>query len=53
MLDVLGKCFPDKMSSWKRKITVMIPSYGTRLSDDPAKAKATLAETATVLGLKA
>jgi hypothetical protein len=31
----------------------MIPSFGTRLSDDPGKASATLAETASVLGLKA
>ena len=53
MLDLLGKCFPDKMSSWKKKITTMIPSYGTRLTDDPAKASKTLAETAAVLGLKA
>lgn len=53
MLDLLGKCFPDNMSSWKQKITAMIPSYGTRLSDDPAKASANLAETASVLGLKA
>lgn len=53
MLDVLSKCFPDNMPAWKRKITEMIPSYGTHLSDDAAKASATLAKTASVLGLKA
>ena len=52
MLDLLGKCFPDHMPKWKRQITAMIPSYGTRLSDDPAKASASLATTAAALNLK-
>ena len=52
MLDLLGKCFPDHMPKWKRKITAMIPSYGTRLTDEPAKARASLADTAEVLHLK-
>jgi malate dehydrogenase (quinone) len=53
MLELLSKCFPEQLPSWKKKISAMIPSYGTRLSDDPAKAKASLAKTAAVLNLKA
>ncbi|GAA1818710.1 malate:quinone oxidoreductase [Agromyces neolithicus] len=53
MLDVLSRCFPDRMAAWEPKLREMIPSYGTTLSDDPAAAEASLAATAEVLRLNA
>lgn len=53
MLDVLSRCFPDRMAEWQPKLREMIPSYGTKLSDDPATAEASLAATAATLGLPA
>ena len=34
MLDVLAKCFPDRIEGWKPRIEKMIPSYGTQLSSN-------------------
>lgn len=53
MLDVLARCFPDRMAEWEPKLREMIPSYGTELSGDPAAAEASLKATAGVLGLTA
>ncbi|MCD2442866.1 malate:quinone oxidoreductase [Agromyces sp. SYSU K20354] len=53
MLDVLSRCFPDRMAGWEPKLREMIPSYGTNLSDDPAAAEASLAATAATLHLSA
>ena len=49
MLDILQRCFPDRMESWLPQIKLMVPSYGTKLSDEPALADKTLAATAKVL----
>lgn len=36
MLEVLEKCFPEKMrGEWKNKISEIIPSYGLKLSENP------------------
>ncbi|MWB98745.1 malate:quinone oxidoreductase [Agromyces sp. MMS17-SY077] len=53
MLQVLAKCFPDRMDDWEPKLREMIPSYGTKLSDDPKRAAELLADTAEALGLVA
>ncbi|WP_435520777.1 malate:quinone oxidoreductase [Agromyces larvae] len=53
MLDVLQRCFPDRFADWEPTLREMIPSYGTKLSDDPKAAAASLAETARVLQLQA
>jgi len=53
MVDLLKRCFPGKMADWEPQLREMIPSYGTRLSDDPAAAEASLAETAAALHLTA
>lgn len=53
MLDVMSRCFPDRMAGWEPKLREMIPSYGTNLSDDPAAAEASLAATAETLRLSA
>lgn len=53
MLELLGRCFPERMAEWEPKIREMVPSYGTRLSDDPGLAAASLAATAKALHLSA
>ncbi|HEU0205477.1 MAG TPA: malate:quinone oxidoreductase [Pseudolysinimonas sp.] len=53
MLDVLAKCFPDRVAGWKPQLKKMVPSYGSLLSDDEAKAAKTLARTAKALDLPA
>ena len=37
MLDLLEKCFPEKVrsASWQTKLHEMIPSYGKSLANDP------------------
>lgn len=36
MLNVLEKCFPDKMQNeWRDKLLEIIPSYGQKLADNP------------------
>jgi malate dehydrogenase (quinone) len=37
MLDLLGRCFADKINTpeWKQKLTEMIPSYGQQLNNNP------------------
>ena len=49
MLDILQRCFPDRMGAWLPQIKLMVPSYGTKLSDEPVLADKTLAATARVL----
>lgn len=49
ILDVLKRCFPDKMEEWNDKIHEIIPSYGRRLSDDPDYAFEVMSHTAEVL----
>ncbi len=36
MLDVMQRCFPEQYESWQPKLREMVPSLGTKLSDDPA-----------------
>ncbi len=52
MLDVLEKCFPDRIDGWRPDLGRMIPSYGTKLSADEAVARSTLARTAKALAIK-
>ena len=53
MLDVLEKCFPDKISSreWQAKLSSFIPTYGQNLEKDPVLCKTTRQRTAEILGL--
>jgi malate dehydrogenase (quinone) len=53
MLDVLAKCFPDRLPAWEPELKRMIPSYGTQLSGDESEAKATLQRTAQTLAISA
>ena len=53
MLDVLEKCFPDRLAAWKPQLTEMVPSYGGTLSSNVKTAKSTLTRTAKALGISA
>jgi malate dehydrogenase (quinone) len=49
MLDVLQRCFPDRMAEWTPQLKKMVPTYGKQLSDNPALAEKTLEATEKVL----
>jgi malate dehydrogenase (quinone) len=51
MLEVLERCFPQKMDSWTKKIRRMVPSYGQLLSQDASMAIHSTTHTAGVLKL--
>jgi malate dehydrogenase (quinone) len=53
MLDVLRRCFPDRFDSWKPELELMIPTYGSPLSSDPAAAERVQQSTSKALGLTA
>ncbi|MFD1723043.1 malate:quinone oxidoreductase [Amnibacterium endophyticum] len=53
MLDVLQRCFPDRMAGWRSELTELVPTYGTLLSDDPRTARKVAERTAEALGLTA
>jgi malate dehydrogenase (quinone) len=53
MLDVLAKCFPDRIDGWRPQLEDMIPSYGTTLSSNGSAARATVGRTAKVLQISA
>ncbi|MGO4957374.1 malate dehydrogenase (quinone) [Luteococcus sp. Sow4_B9] len=52
VLDVLTRCFPDKMEEWEPKVKEMIPSYGEKLSENPDRAYEVMSHTAEVLNLE-
>jgi malate dehydrogenase (quinone) len=51
MLDVIARCFPDRMDGWAPSLRSMVPSFGRSLSSAPALAEKTLASTARQLDL--
>jgi malate dehydrogenase (quinone) len=51
MLDVIARCFPDRMDGWAPNLRSMVPSFGRSLSSAPALAEKTLASTARQLDL--
>jgi malate dehydrogenase (quinone) len=51
MLDVLERCFPEQMDGWTPQLRAMVPSYGTKLSDDPKLAAKTLKSTQKALAI--
>lgn len=52
MLDVLDRCFPERMTDWEPKIKKMIPSFGKKLMDHPELFDEIFDETAESLKLK-
>jgi malate dehydrogenase (quinone) len=53
MLDVLEKCFPDRIAAWQPELQRMVPSYGAQLSSSEKQAAATLTRTAKALAISA
>ena len=53
MLDTLARCFPARFKAWEPRLRELVPSLGERLSDSPARARATLNHTAAVLKIGA
>jgi malate dehydrogenase (quinone) len=51
MLDVLERCFPDRIPAWRPALREAIPSYGRSLADDPALLAQVRADTMQVLEL--
>lgn len=51
MLEVLQKCFPQRMAEWESKIKEMIPSYGVSLTENPELFQEIYNATAKTLGL--
>jgi malate dehydrogenase (quinone) len=51
MLDVLERCFPDRIPAWRPALREVIPSYGRSLADDPALLAQVRADTMQVLEL--
>ncbi|WP_414672844.1 malate:quinone oxidoreductase [Lacisediminihabitans sp.] len=51
MLDVLERCFPDRIESWTPQLKAMVPTWGRKLSDDPALAEKTVAATQKALAI--
>ncbi len=53
MLGLLRTCFPDHISAWEPKLVELIPTYGTTLNGDAARAHEVLARTADALDIPA
>jgi malate dehydrogenase (quinone) len=51
MIDVLERCFPERLAGWSKKLRGMVPSYGTKLSDDADLAYRSMSHTGSVLKL--
>jgi malate dehydrogenase (quinone) len=51
MLQVIERCFPDRCQSWLPKLEEMVPSLGTRLSEEPRLLEEIWERNTKVLGL--
>jgi len=51
MLEVIRRCFPDRLPAWQSKLKEMIPSYGVSLSKNPQLVREIQETTAKTLGL--
>ena len=51
MIEVIEKCFPERIEEWKPKIKEMIPSYGVSLMESPELLHDIHTSTAQTLGL--
>ncbi|MEO5977037.1 MAG: malate:quinone oxidoreductase [Chryseolinea sp.] len=52
MLDLINRCFKDKVDQWNPKLREMIPSYGVELWTDGEMVRRVRRDTSRVLGLK-
>jgi malate dehydrogenase (quinone) len=51
MLDVIERCFKDKLPAWTPHIKEMVPSYGQSIADDADLCRHLRSDTAAALGL--
>lgn len=51
MLEIINRCFPQRIKEWEPKLKEMIPSYGVSLVNNPELLKEIHATTAQALGL--
>lgn len=51
MVDVLSKCFPDKIAGWEPKLKELIPSFGEKTNASTEAADKVQNSTASVLGI--
>jgi len=51
MLDLIRKCFPDRLPEWEPTLQRMVPSYGSKLNADPRRAETTYEATGKALEL--
>ena len=51
MLNLLERCFPDRVPAWRPALNDAIPSFGRSLADDPALLAQVRSETMQVLEL--
>ena len=51
MLQLLEKCFDDRVDGWRDELSKLVPSWGTSLNDDFDAAVASMTHTADVLDL--
>ena len=51
MIDLIERCFPDRLEAWRPGLTRMIPSYGRMISDDPVLTADVLESTAATLAI--
>jgi len=49
MLDLLARCFPERMEAWRPRLSALIPSYGHRLRDEPELCEAIRRQTGEAL----
>lgn len=49
MLQLLERCFADRWEAWQPRLTEIVPTFGTKLGDDPAAAYDVLDRTAGAL----
>jgi len=53
MLDVLERCFPDRIAGWTPVLRRLVPTYGEAVATDEQRAAATLGATAEALRIHA
>jgi malate dehydrogenase (quinone) len=53
MLDVIQKCFPDKLDGWQPKLAQMVPAAGVKLGEQASIAQKTIEATAKALEIAA
>ncbi|WP_156760526.1 malate dehydrogenase (quinone) [Microbacterium karelineae] len=53
MIDLLSRCFPERIGGWERTLRELIPTLGTSLNDDPERAAEVTGTSADKLGVLA